>query len=405
MRRDQQRAGVFLSSFFILSGVFLAPHFVHAAATFTTGTTSPYMNSIVLRVDGEIVPLDTVTRSDVTVIVSIEALGKSYVIDTPLNSDSYTFTDNGSFEFTFHDIDGNNGSSTITIDNIDRVPPVITFDSYATTSTNLDITVTAHTNEGVLATSTHTFTENGSYDFVAMDDVGNVATSTVTITNIDKTAPVITLVGSASTQVKASTPYEDEGATATDDVDGSIAVVTSGTVDVGVPGTYTLTYDAVDAAGNSATSVTRTVEVVRHSSSSGGGGGGGSSSSSSSSAPAPSVSSGQVLGASTYHFVTELKQGDSGDDVTALQELLANSGFLTVPSTGYFGVLTIAAVQAYQRAHGITPTGYVGPLTLAALNTGDAPVANNATSALQTLLASLLAQVQVLQARLAQLQA
>lgn len=405
MRRDQYRAGIFLSSFFILSGVFLAPHFAHADATFTTGTTSPYISSILLRVDGEIVPLSFKTRSNVRVTVDVVTSAGLPIIDTPLSSDSYTFTDNGSFEFTFHDVNGNTGSSTITIDNIDRVPPVITFDSYATTSTNLDITVAAHTNEGTLATSTHTFTENGSYDFAATDDVGNVATSTVTITNIDKTAPVITLVGSASTQVKASTLYEDEGATATDDVDGSIRVVTSGAVDVGVPGTYTLTYDAVDAAGNSATSVTRTVEVVRHSSSSGGGGGGGGSSSSSSPASIPSVSSGQVLGASTYHFVSELKQGDSGEDVTALQELLASSGFLTVPSTGYFGVLTATAVQAYQRAHGIVPTGYVGPLTISLLNAGVASTVTANTSALQTLLVSLLAQVQVLQARLAQLQA
>lgn len=403
MRRDQYGAGVFLSSFFILGGLFLAPHLVHAAATFTTGTTSPYMSSIVLRVDGEIVPLNTKTRSDVTVIVSIEALGKSFVVDTPLQSDSYTFTDNGSFEFTFHDVDGNTGSSTITIDNIDRVPPVITFDSYATTSTNLDITVTAHTNEGTLATSTHSFTENGSYDFVATDGVGNIATSTVTISNIDRSAPVITLVGATSTEIKASTPYVDQGATATDAVDGSVPVVTTGTVDVEVPGTYTLSYTAVDAAGNSAVTVTRTVDVVRHSSASGGGGG--SSSSSSVSVSAPSVSSGAVLGASIYHFTNDLKQGDGGDDVQALQEVLVSAGFLTVAPTGYFGSLTSAAVQAYQRAHSISPTGYVGPLTISLLNAGSGPKVITDTSALQTLLSSLVAQLQVLQAKLAQLQA
>jgi len=407
MRRDQHRAGVFLSSFFILSGVLLAPHLAHAGATFTTATTTPYVSSIAVKIDNEFVSPTTKTRSNVTVVVSIESLGKSYSVDTPLSSDSYTFTDNGSFEFTFHDVDGNTGSSIITIDNIDRTPPEITFESYATTSTNVDITVNAHTNEGTLATSTYTFTDNGSYDFVATDDVGNVATSTVTITNIDRTAPVITLVGAASTEIKASTPYVDEGATATDDVDGRVAVVTTGTVDVGVPGTYTLSYDAVDAAGNSAATVTRTVDVVRHGSSGGGGGGGGGSTSSSSSSRSAvaQVSGGEVLGASTYHFASDLKQGDNGDDVQALQEMLVQGGFLTVTPTGYYGSLTVEAVQAFQRARGILSTGYVGPLTITALNAGIAPVSPPTTTALYELLSSLLAQVLVLQQKLALIQA
>ena len=41
--------------------------------------------------------------------------------------------------------------------------------------------------------TTHTFTENGSFDFVATDDAGNVTTQTVVITNIDKVAPVVSI--------------------------------------------------------------------------------------------------------------------------------------------------------------------------------------------------------------------
>ncbi len=78
---------------------------------------------------------------------------------------------------------------------------------------------------------------------------------------------------------------------------------------------------------------------------------------------------GTVLGASTYSFSGPISRGASGDSVTQLQERLRSEGFFTFPtSTGFFGPYTLAAVKAYQRAHGIPATGYVGPLTLAALN-------------------------------------
>lgn len=81
----------------------------------------------------------------------------------------------------------------------------------------------------------------------------------------------------------------------------------------------------------------------------------------------PSV--GQVLGASTYTFTTYLSFGMSSDAVKELQERLRKEGFFTYPtSTGYFGPITLAAVKAYQTAHGIPSTGFVGPLTIAELN-------------------------------------
>ena len=60
--------------------------------------------------------------------------------------------------------------------------------------------------------------------------------------------------------VEAADPYEDKGATALDAVGGILDVTTSGTVTVGTPGTYTLTYSATDASGNT-TTATRTVTV------------------------------------------------------------------------------------------------------------------------------------------------
>ena len=56
----------------------------------------------------------------------------------------------------------------------------------------------------------------------------------------DLTAPVITITGSETINHEQGTTYTDEGATATDAIDGSVEVSTSGSVDAEA-GTYTLT--------------------------------------------------------------------------------------------------------------------------------------------------------------------
>lgn len=78
----------------------------------------------------------------------------------------------------------------------------------------------------------------------------------------DKTAPVVTLKGNATESATLNTAYTDPGATATDDVDGDLStkIVVTGTVNKDLKGSYTLTYTATDAAGNSA-KATRTVDV------------------------------------------------------------------------------------------------------------------------------------------------
>jgi hypothetical protein len=97
--------------------------------------------------------------------------------------------------------------------------------------------------------------------YSATDSDGNVSrTLTRSVTVADTTAPRITLLGESVVEVELDTSYEDAGATATDAVDGSVEVVTTGSVDTSVAATYTLTYTATDTAGNSSTA-TRTVVV------------------------------------------------------------------------------------------------------------------------------------------------
>lgn len=96
-------------------------------------------------------------------------------------------------------------TTTITIANIDKTAPVITVGTYATDPINKDLTVTATTDEGTLNATSYTFSANGSYTFVATDKAGNTASKTVTISHIDKTAPV-TPTGSASTLLATNQP-------------------------------------------------------------------------------------------------------------------------------------------------------------------------------------------------------
>ncbi len=349
----------------------------YAGTTFTSSGVAPYVSGIAVKVNGEFVSPNIKTQHNVTVVISVESFGKNYTIDTPLQSDNYTFTENGQFVFTFHDEDGATGSSTVTVDNIDRTPPVITIGSYATSSTNAPVTVSVSVNEGTLNVESHEFSENGSFDFVATDEAGNIATSTVAITHIDKEAPVITRAGDARVRVRSGEVYVDAGASATDNMDGTVAVVVSGNVDTATDGEYTITYSATDAAGNVAESVTRTVEVFHRSS-----GGGGRSSRIST--PDTQSFVGRVLGASTYNFSSDLTIGAKGIDVSALQDLLRERGFFSEASTGYFGPVTRASVVAFQASQMLPQTGYVGPLTRSALSGNATSMSAQAQIALLT---------------------
>ena len=73
----------------------------------------------------------------------------------------------------------------------------------------------------------------------------------------DTVFPVITILGDNPASVELGSTYTDAGATS----DGGESVSSSGSVDTNTVGTYTITYSASDAAGNTSTA-TRTVNVV-----------------------------------------------------------------------------------------------------------------------------------------------
>jgi hypothetical protein len=91
----------------------------------------------------------------------------------------------------------------------------------------------------------------------------------------DTEPPVITLSGASNVRIEAGEVYRDSGATAVDNIDGDITgqIVVVNSVNTAVVGTYTVTYNVNDFAGNEAVTVTRTVAVDPAANSGGGGGG------------------------------------------------------------------------------------------------------------------------------------
>ena len=96
------------------------------------------------------------------------------------------------------------------------------------------------------------------------DTSGNAAIEvTRTVSVVDTTAPVITLNGDASVTIEVGSPYNDAGATATDNYDGDLtaSIVVVSDVDTSTVGDYTVTYNVTDTSGNAAIEVTRTIIV------------------------------------------------------------------------------------------------------------------------------------------------
>jgi hypothetical protein len=141
-------------------------------------------------------------------------------------------------------------------------------DSYSISGTDASL-LTANSSTGeVSLTANPDYETKSSYSFTvtASDAAGNTSaatTVTFSITDVDEIAPEITLLGDNPATVVKDDSYSDAGATATDDTDGNITanIAATSNVDVTTVGSYTVTYNVSDAAGNAATAVVRNVTV------------------------------------------------------------------------------------------------------------------------------------------------
>ncbi|NCG07474.1 MAG: DUF5011 domain-containing protein [Gammaproteobacteria bacterium] len=124
----------------------------------------------------------------------------------------------------------------------------------ANDDTDGDVTVTVSGTVDIATAGVYTLTYN------ATDAAGNEASAERVVTVSDTTAPTVTLNGSGSMTLESDVAYAEAGAIASDSVDGPLDVVITGAVG-SAAGTYTLTYTATDAAGNSS-QVQRMVTVL-----------------------------------------------------------------------------------------------------------------------------------------------
>ncbi len=187
------------------------------------------------------------------------------------------------------DSDGDGYSNLIEINNlsfpgngsdkpVDTTKPVITLtgsspmtvechstftDPGATASDNVEGNITSK----IIKTGTVNANAPGAYTITynVSDIAGNAAMPVSRTVNVtDTVAPVITRLGNAAVTVACGGTYTDAGATASDTCGGNLtgSIVTNNPVDMSIPDSYTVTYNVVDASGNPAAQVTRTVNVI-----------------------------------------------------------------------------------------------------------------------------------------------
>ena len=164
----------------------------------------------------------------------------------------------------------------------DTVPPSITIlgnnpqqiivgDSYieqgATASDNVDGDISSAI---VIDTSAINTNAIGSYSisYTVSDSASNSVTEFRTLTVLplpDTTPPTLTLLGDNPQSIIVGHAYIEQGAEAMDNSDGDITpsiVIDSSSVNTNIAGTYTVTYNVSDNAGNSATTLTRTITLI-----------------------------------------------------------------------------------------------------------------------------------------------
>jgi len=162
---------------------------------------------------------------------------------------------------------GTTNSTTVAVSPGNNIPFTVAGTGFHTFSFNHDTLVygfarTAFADYAAYATAYGlTGTQTDDFDTDGINNGDEFTANTDPTRANDATSPVITITGNALAAVELNGSYTDAGATATDNVDSSVTVTPSGTVNTAVAGTYTITYNASDAAGNVASPVTRTVIV------------------------------------------------------------------------------------------------------------------------------------------------
>ncbi len=120
------------------------------------------------------------------------------------------------------------------------------------------------TNAVVVESDYAPYTEGDfTFTYSISDGSGNTVSANRLVHVTDNTPPRLSLLGNQTVKIYAGETFADPGIKASDNFDGNISdkVVSQGEVDCNTIGTYTITYNVEDAAGNPS-QVTRSVVVV-----------------------------------------------------------------------------------------------------------------------------------------------
>jgi len=137
--------------------------------------------------------IETSTSENVTATLMCD---EEIFIENNNGSNTYIFTENGSFEFIYADKAGNEGRITATVNWINKVAPKGTISYDISTLTNKDVTATLNCDEEITITNNngsnqYTFTKNGSFVFEFVNANGVKGSEMATVDWIDKEAPVV----------------------------------------------------------------------------------------------------------------------------------------------------------------------------------------------------------------------
>ena len=212
------------------------------------------------------------TKENITLTISVnnaqESLGlddKPYSWDGTNWGTSTTkeITTNGTYTVYVKNKVGTIVEKSITISNIDKTAPTVNVTSNTTnwTKGNVTLTVTATDNQSNLSeqpyswdktnwgtNTTKEVTVNGTYTVYVKDKVGNIASKSITVSNIDKTAPTINVTSNTINWTKDNvtltiTATDNEGGSGLDEKPYSWDGTnwgTSTTKEVTANGTYTV---------------------------------------------------------------------------------------------------------------------------------------------------------------------
>lgn len=193
-------------------------------------------------------------------------------VTSPLANGSYKAGQVVPIQVVFSEVVNITGTPTLTLQTTSSLSTAINYSSGTGTNTlTFNYTVApGDTSADLNYHATNSLPNVGTIT----DVVGNVATRTLpgltsagslgTNKNIviDTTSPVISL-NDTTPDIIYGGSYIELGATAVDAVDGSSAATPSGSVNTSIIGSYIITYNATDTAGNVATPITRTINVIK----------------------------------------------------------------------------------------------------------------------------------------------